>query len=377
MADRLEVAIAGAGVAGLEATFALQALAGDLVSVTLIDPGEEFVYRPLVVREPFTRAPAQRYPLAAIAADAGATLICDAFRWLDAPARVLHTRGGRAVAYDALVLALGARPRAPFRHATTIDINRLGDHVGELLTEIERGEIRSLAAVIPSSRGWPLPMYELALMIAHRVRDRGIELELTVATPEEAPLALFGATVTEAVGHLLDEAGINVIAGVSCEVPSPGVVSLRPGFATVEADRVIALPRLFGPSTPGLPKRARDGFIAVDTHCRVRGVDAVYAAGDATDFPLKFGSVAGEQADTAAAAIAQAAGAEVDAPPFRPVVHGVLLNGGRPLYVSAHLVGDHSRRSEASAAPTWGLPTKLAARYLAPYLDARDRAATR
>jgi sulfide:quinone oxidoreductase len=377
MDDRLEVAIAGAGVAGLEAAFALQALAGELVNVTLIDPGTEFVYRPMAVREPFTRMPAQRYPLAAVAADAGAELVADAFRWLDASGRVLHTKGGRAVNYDALVLALGARPRAPFRHATTINVNRVGEQITEILAGIERGEIRSIAAVIPSTRGWPLPLYELALMTAHRARARGIELAVTVATPEEAPLAAFGEPVSTAIGALLEESGIEVFTGVSCEVPAPGIVSLRPGIETIEADCVIALPRLFGPSTPGLPKRARDGFIAVDPHCRVRGVEGVYAAGDATDFPLKFGTVAGEQADTAAAAIAQAAGAEIDPPPFRPVVYGMLLNGGKPLYLSAQLVGDHCQRSELSSAPTWRLPTKLVARYLAPYLDARDRAATR
>ena len=46
---RLQVLIAGAGVAGLEAAFALRELAGDRVSVTLLAPNSDFIYRPLAV----------------------------------------------------------------------------------------------------------------------------------------------------------------------------------------------------------------------------------------------------------------------------------------------------------------------------------------
>ena len=45
--------IAGAGVAGLEAALALRALAEGELSVELLAPEAEFVYRPLAVTEPF------------------------------------------------------------------------------------------------------------------------------------------------------------------------------------------------------------------------------------------------------------------------------------------------------------------------------------
>jgi 2-polyprenyl-6-methoxyphenol hydroxylase-like FAD-dependent oxidoreductase len=50
----LQVLIAGAGVAGLEAALALDALAGEAVAVTLLDPAEHFEYRPMAVAEPFS-----------------------------------------------------------------------------------------------------------------------------------------------------------------------------------------------------------------------------------------------------------------------------------------------------------------------------------
>jgi sulfide:quinone oxidoreductase len=141
------------------------------------------------------------------------------------------------------------------------------------------------------------------------------------------------------------------------------------------AERIVALPELFGPSTPGVPKESADGFIPVTAHCRVRGLDRVYAAGDATDFPVKQGGVAAQQADAAAEAIAALAGAAVEPQPFHPVIHGILLSLQKPLYLSAHITGGHGSSSQISDTPTWDHPAKISAKYLAPYLEERDRVA--
>ena len=51
--------------------------------MTVIAPNTEFVYRPMVVREPFAYGAARRYPLAPIVHDAGATLLCGELGWID------------------------------------------------------------------------------------------------------------------------------------------------------------------------------------------------------------------------------------------------------------------------------------------------------
>ena len=107
----------------------------------------------------------------------------------------------------------------------------------------------------------------------------------------------------------------------------------------------------------------------------MRGLDRVYAAGDATDFPVKHGGVAAQQADAAAEAIAALAGAAVEPQPFHPVIHGILLSLQKPLYLSAHLTGGHGSSSQISDTPSWGHPAKISAKYLAPYLEQRDRVA--
>ena len=110
---------------------------------------------------------------------------------------------------------------------------------------------------------------------------------------------------------------------------------------------------------------------------RCRGSSGVFAAGDATDFAVKLGGIAAQQADIAAEAIASLAGARIEPQPFNPVIHGMLVGGQRPLYLSAHITGGHGSSSEVSETPTSTPTAKISAKYLAPYLESRDRAALR
>ncbi len=367
--------LAGGGVAALEAAVALRDLAGDRVATTMLAPDQEFAYRPMRVREPFAYGLAKRYPLGEIAGDLGVELVQDRFKWLDPGARVVHTEDQQQLSYDALLLALGARLHPRFTHALTLDDRILDEQLHGLIQDIEGGYVHRLAFVIPSPMPWPLPAYELALMSASRAYDMGIDLSITIATPEDAPLVLFGSEVSEAVQELLERHGILTLTSAHAEVPEPGRISIHPGERELHADRIVALPQLVGPAVPGVPTGAPGGFIPVDVHCQVRGLEGVYAAGDATDFAVKLGGIAAQQADAAAEAIAALAGAPVEPAPFHPVIHAILIGGEKPLYLSAHITGGHGSSSEISETPTWSPPTKIAAKYLAPYLEARDRVA--
>jgi len=93
-----------------------------------------------------------------------------------------------------------------------------------------------------------------------------------------------------------------------------------------------------------------------------------------TQFPVKQGGIAAQQADAAATAIASDAGASVRPAAFRPVLRGLLLTGGAPLYLRAELASDRAPtarrlRGEVSARALWWPPGKVAGRYLAPYLS--------
>jgi sulfide:quinone oxidoreductase len=371
------VLIVGGGVAGLEAALALRELSGGLVATTLLAPASEFVYRPMRVREPFGYSEARRYPLDDICRDIGVELVRDAFERLEPDGRVVHTEAGETLEYDALLLAPGATLRPGFTHALTLDDSRLDEQLHGLIQDVEGGYVHKLAFISPTPMPWPLPLYELALMTARRAYDVNVDLSITLATPEDAPLAMFGSKASVAVERLLVDNGILFIPSAHCDTPAKGRVSIAPGSRNLMVDRIVALPQLFGPSVPGVPLHAHNGFIPIDVHCKVVGIERVYAAGDATDFPVKFGGIASQQADTAATAIAALAGAAIEPEPFTPELHGALLGGPKPLYLSAHITGGHGSSSEVSEAETSEPPAKIVAKYLAPYLESRDQAAVR
>jgi len=370
--QRFRVLIAGGGVAGLEAALALADLAGERIDMRIIAPNAEFAYRPMAVVEPFAYAPPQRRPVAALAADVGAELLVDSFAWVDPAGRLAHTQAGAALPYDALVLALGARMRPPFAHATTIDDRRMDEALHGLVQDVEGGHVGSIAFVSPSRMAWPLPLYELALLTARRAFEMNVKVAVMIITPEDAPLSVFGMQASTAVAALLASTGIETITCADVRMNEPGRLTLVPEDRTLAVDRVVALPELFGPAVRGLPGGSH-GFIPIDSQCQVAGVPRVYAAGDATDYAVKQGGVAAQQADTAAEAIAALAGADVTPTPLRPEIHGILLTGAAPLYLTARLSGGRGLNSEVAQEPTWSPPGKIAARYLAPYLERAGR----
>jgi sulfide:quinone oxidoreductase len=220
-----------------------------------------------------------------------------------------------------------------------------------------------LVFAAPAGATWPLPLYELALLSAAALRERGVsEPDLTVVTAEPAPLAAVGPEVSEALQTALDDAGIDLVTGAAPTVALDGALQLR-GGGLIGADVVIALPQLIGPRIPGLPSDD-DGFIPVDEHCRVIGCEDVLAAGDATVSAIKHGSLAAQQADAVAETIAASVGAISDPQPFAPLLRGMLLTGGDPLYIRAEAGG----ATTVSPEPLWTPAGKIVGRYLSPFL---------
>jgi sulfide:quinone oxidoreductase len=366
------VLIAGGGVAALEGALALRASAMNALELTLLCPQPDFVYRPLAVREPFAYGVADRHPIASIASDLDAELVVDSLGWVAPERSLAHTGGGARLPYDALLLGVGATAQARYSHALTIDDRHLDAVLHGLIQDVEGGYVRSVAFLIPPRVGWPLPVYELALMTAGRAFDMDVELAVMIVTPEEHPLGIFGQDASEGVADLLRRSRVQTITSAYAEVPKVGKIVLHPGGRLLSCDRVVALPELFGPAIRGLPA-AEHGFIPIDRNCRVRGTPAsnIFAAGDATEFPVKHGGLAAQQADAAAEAIAALAGAAIEPTGFDPVIHGMLLTGGPAKYLTARITGGHGFASTISDSPTWTVPGKIAARYLAPYLDER------
>jgi sulfide:quinone oxidoreductase len=367
------VLVAGGGVAAIEAMLALRDIAGDRVSMTLLAPQDDFHYRPLSVGEPFALGRGVSIPLATIARDVGAELRHGSLASVDPDEHSARLESGATIPYDALLVAVGARRTAALKHAKTFRGQEDSESLHGLIQDIEGGFSRRIVFVVPAGVAWALPIYELALMVAQRAYEMSLsDVELTIVTPEERPLSIFGPDASDDLERLLGEAGIAVEASCRAEIPGSGTVILHPHGRVIEADRIVALPVTTPISIEGLP-RDRDGFIPVDSHGHVQGADDVYAAGDGTWFPVKQGGLACQQADAAAESIAEQAGATVDPAPFRPVLRGKLLTGGRPLFMRNDVSGTAGDDAMSSAHTLWWPPGKVAGAYLAPYLAAREQ----
>ncbi len=366
-ASPVHVLIAGGGVAALEATLALRALAERRVAITLVAPESDFVYRPLAVAEPFRVGEVERFPLRPLVEAAGAELRQGRVAAVDPDRRLVVTAEHEELPYEVLLLALGAVPREALPGALTFRGPEDGPALAALLERAVDGELRSFVFALPAGVSWPLPLYELALLTGSYLTDRGtMGIELTLVTPEEAPLGLFGTRASEAIGELLEARGIGLQLRATPVSFEEGLLRLAPE-GQIKTAAVVALPRLEGPRLAGIPCDP-NGFVPTDEHGRVGSEVDVYAAGDLTQFPLKQGGIATQQADAAAASIAAQMGADVEPAPFKPVLRGLLLTGMVPRYLRSE-VG--TADSVADTEALWWPPAKIVGRYLAPFLAQR------
>jgi sulfide:quinone oxidoreductase len=354
------VAVAGGGVAGIEALLGLRTLGEGCLRLTLVTPDLRFVLRPHAVAEPFGGPPSPSLPYADIAREQGARFVRDRVRTVRAGDRVLQLESSGELPYDALVLAVGAQARPFHPAALTFDGPDAVPAVRDLVGDLTHGRAESVALVVPTGVSWALPMYELALMLSGRARRRRILL----VSSEPAPLAVFGPEPSRAVAEMLTRAGVEVHVGADPTVSGDGrAIGLSADGPWLSADRIVAPPLLDGPRLPGVPHDQR-GFIPVDEHGRVPGLDRVYAAGDGTDVAIKQGGLAAQQADAAIRHLTAQAGGLLPPDPFRPVLRGRLMTG----QVDRYLRHDPASGDAVLDEPLWEPAAKVVGHYLAPWL---------
>lgn len=360
------VLICGGGVAAVEGLLRLRRLAGERLAITWLCPNEVFYSRPLAVAEPFLEEQVRRYPIERVASDTHATWVMDTLARVLLEQKTVITDSGGELVYDALLLAVGGRERPAFEHAYVFTDRDAGAGFREVIARLDSGSVRRVAFVLPDGPAWPVPLYELTLLTAAHAREHGIDVHIDLVTPEGRPLKSFGEVGASAIRELLTEAGVVLHAGAAARVESPTLVSF--GGTQLDVDLVVTLPQVVGPAIPGVP--AGPGwFIPIDDYCRVEDTDGtVFAAGDATAYPVKHGGLGTQQADTAAAGIAHLAGLAERPSPFAPEIRGMLLTGSKPVYLSAHVASGLGWRSQVYDEPPWPRDEKIVAEEFGPYL---------
>jgi sulfide:quinone oxidoreductase len=361
--ERANVVVAGAGIAGLEFAMALADIAGRRARITVVAPEGHFVLKPLVVREPFGGPGLERHQLRPVLERIGAEQVLDAVTRVDTERKTVTLRGARSLPYDVLAVCIGGLARPAYTAALTFWSTSAGMPVDDLLARADASPSKTLAIVIPPATTWPLPAYELALMLRRRAEQLQLEPKIVVLTPESTPLSIFGEDASAAVAGRLAARHVEVEPDV--QVGESGGELLRDDGSPVAAGAAIALPRIDGPSIPGLPSE-RDGFVPIDEHCRVIGCDDVYAAGDGTSFPIKQGGIASQQADAAAEHLAYTMGVRIEPQPFRPVLRGELLTGADSIKM-LHTIND-GEEGLVSPDYLWWPRLKVGGRYLSAWL---------
>jgi sulfide:quinone oxidoreductase len=371
------VLIAGGGVAGLETALAVRDLAGDRVEIEICAPRRDFVYRPFAVGEPYGSAHMFRYDLEEIAERCGFSYTWSSLESVDAQRRCATTFDQERRFYDHLVLAPGVKHLWSVPGATMFW--GLPDEFDAELVVRALGtrDLRHLVFAIPASHNWSLPLYELAFLAAAQQEGEAFSTRrtrLSIVTPEESPLIIFGRGASNAVTDLLEERDIEAVTGTH---PvgfdrQRGMLAVAPG-RNIPADGVISLPRMEGRRFGGVP-HDEQGFIPTDDHGRVPDLEGVFAAGDITTFPVKQGGIASQQADVVAETIAAELGLEVEPKPFEPILRAVLWTGKGPHYLFGHPIGGHGGGSTLTDEPPWPEQRgKIVSRYLSPFLEDLDR----
>jgi sulfide:quinone oxidoreductase len=381
--SNLTICVVGAGTAGLEGLLGARQALGPEANLRLIAPEREFRYRPMTPDSLFRPAPERGLAIADLVAKTGATWVVDRADAIRQDERSVLTRDGDTVPFDYLLLAPGARAARALRQGY---VWQRGGDPGVLdlvISELLTGEVRSVAVVIPRGARWPLPAYELALVLAWRAA--ATDARVTLVTAEGRPLEALGPQATQAVCAELDAAGVHVIAGVEAvDAPpghrdppepvdlilapenagersdalvgkAPGPARLRLGHGSAaEFDRLISLPTFLGPVIAGVARDAA-GFIEVDDALQVCDSDRVWAAGGCLAAALEHSALSARQADAAVAAIAAASdGAGARRSPRRPdppELAGMLLAGQREPWLAENPAGTREPSTRVCGGP--------------------------
>ena len=144
------------------------------VRIQLLAPEREFVHRPMFVAEPFGIGEAQRVELAEVAADHGAVLRQGALESVDTTGRTLLTSEGDEVRYDALLVAVGARPVPAVPGALTFGDPNEREFFTALLDQLGRRPGEQLAFLVPPEVKWSLAAYGWLLTASH-LEERAAE----------------------------------------------------------------------------------------------------------------------------------------------------------------------------------------------------------
>jgi len=374
-AAKPKVVVLGGGFAGLETAFALRAALPDQADITLISDDTSFLFRPHTIYIPFGMDEDKlRVDIVKPARRKGIRFVEARAYELDTVRRTLDRDAGDGLQrelYDYLVIAAGVRPRlgetpglAEYGHTlgSAESMLRLRDALAQVLERAGRGETQQILLALPPNAAYSAPVYEMSLMLDQFLREKDVRgrVMLTFVTCEASYLESFGPLLHDLLLERFEERRIAHDTRMNLTRIEAGVAHFS-GRPSLPFDLFIALPPA-GAAVPfaALPSNERGYLSAKLATRRVTGLDDVFAAGDASDFPIKQAFMALLQADVIAEGIAADIQGRLPRFVFEPVSQFVMeafdtgLFAQTPFSASDGLrVAADSPSYKAGSSPLW------------------------
>ncbi len=388
------VCVVGAGTAALEGLMSVHARLGLLAELRLVAPDREFRYRPMDPDSPFRPARERGLKIADVAKEVDARWIADRADIVDESERIVITREGEVVHFDYLLLAPGERSARTLHQGQVWTRGADPGFLDETIQAMASAEASSVAVVVPRGARWPLPAYELALVLAWSASADNSSV--TLLTAEERPLAAFGSQASGLVEQELAAAAVKVVVGVEvidapdkggrgsrafglellAEEPDqasllakptdPAQPRVNPDTTELEFDRLISLPTVAGPQIHGVPVDPL-GLVGIDETLRVWQSERIWAAGGCVSAALEHSALSARQADAAVEAIASLITGNGERH-TAPELTGVILKGQRDRWLAENPIGTR----EPSTRCLWWPPGRAVGHMLAQRIAAWD-----
>ncbi|MDT8437916.1 MAG: FAD-dependent oxidoreductase [Wenzhouxiangellaceae bacterium] len=287
------VTLIGAGFGALTALTTLRRCDRDL-EIDLIAPKPEFVFYPATIWIPTGQIePAQvEIPLQPLFQRLRVRFHAARVSAIEADGRSVIADGQR-IENDGLIIAAGARyldtiPGLEHSFGPCGGVAEM-QRLGEQLRALDGGRLVFGLAENPDEPGARRagPLFELLFGIETWLRRCGRceHFELVLVAESEQPGGKFGPGVVKRLLTRMRARGIGVRLGErTTRVEADRVVTDR---GEIGSDLTVFMSGLTGPrwlSETTLP-RSPGGLVATDEHCRVTGLDRVYAVGDIASHP--------------------------------------------------------------------------------------------
>jgi NADH dehydrogenase len=305
----MQIVILGAGYAGLRTAIDLDRLLrarGLADSVTLVD---QFPYHQLlqVLHKAAADAidhSAITYELGPLLAKSGVRFVQGRIAAIDPLAREVRLDGGSTLAYDRLVLALGAETAyfgvpGAYEHTMPLrsldDATRLRDHLGATFlaaartTDPQEQRILMTTAIVGGGYTGCQLAGELAAWADDLCAATGApRSEVRIALLDRSPelLQQFGSWATSVAEQVLDQMGVSVYLNTMIEAVEPRALRVT-GNKVLRAATLVWAGGIKGPAllaAAGLPVDHL-GRVLVDRYLRVHEQALIFALGDCAAIP--------------------------------------------------------------------------------------------